>query len=42
LAEKIIPEIEGETETKLGHDSSTNKLIQRYRKEKAPQGQNGG
>lgn len=30
LAERIIPELEN-TETELGHDSSTNALIQRYR-----------
>ena len=33
LAQRIIPELESETEPKLGHDSSTNKrLIRRYRK----------
>jgi glucose-6-phosphate isomerase len=32
LAQRIIPEIEGETEPTLGHDSSTNNLIRRYRK----------
>jgi glucose-6-phosphate isomerase len=32
LAQRIIPELESETETKLGHDSSTNSLIRRYRK----------
>src|SRR5262252_9481887 len=32
LAQRIIPELEGEAETKLGHDSSTNTLIRRYRK----------
>ena len=32
LAERIIPELESETEPKLGHDSSTNNLIRRYRK----------
>jgi glucose-6-phosphate isomerase len=32
LAQRIIPELEGSTETKLEHDSSTNALIRRYRK----------
>ena len=32
LAARIIPELEGETEPKLGHDGSTNNLIRRYRK----------
>ena len=32
LAQRIIPELEGATEPKLGHDSSTNTLIRRYRK----------
>jgi glucose-6-phosphate isomerase len=32
LAQRIIPEIESQTEPALGHDSSTNNLIQRYRK----------
>jgi glucose-6-phosphate isomerase len=32
LAQRIIPEIESETEPKLGHDSSTNNLIRCYRK----------
>jgi len=32
LAQRIIPELESETETRLGHDSSTNSLIRRYRK----------
>jgi glucose-6-phosphate isomerase len=31
LAQRIIPELEGETEPKLAHDSSTNRLIRRYR-----------
>jgi glucose-6-phosphate isomerase len=34
LAQRIIPELESETEPKLGHDSSTNNLIRRYRKMK--------
>ncbi len=32
LAQKIIPEIENQTEPALRHDSSTNNLISRYRK----------
>jgi len=32
LALRIIPELDGATEPKLGHDSSTNSLIRRYRK----------
>src|SRR6202046_3646357 len=32
LAKRIIPELEGKDEPKLTHDSSTNRLIQRYRK----------
>jgi glucose-6-phosphate isomerase len=32
LAQRIIPELEGKTEPKLGHDSSTNNLIRRCRK----------
>jgi glucose-6-phosphate isomerase len=32
LAQRIIPELESRTETALGHDSSTNNLIRRYRK----------
>jgi glucose-6-phosphate isomerase len=31
LAQRIIPELESETEPSLGHDSSTNNLIRRYR-----------
>ena len=31
LAKQIIPELEAETEPELGHDSSTNALIRRYR-----------
>jgi glucose-6-phosphate isomerase len=30
LAQRIIPELSGESEPKLGHDSSTNALIRRY------------
>ena len=32
LAQRIVPELEGETASPLTHDSSTNTLIQRYRK----------
>ena len=32
LAQRIIPELESATEPTLGHDSSTNNLISRYRK----------
>jgi glucose-6-phosphate isomerase len=32
LAQRIIPELENNTEPKLQHDSSTNALIRRYRK----------
>jgi glucose-6-phosphate isomerase len=37
LAQRIVPELESKTEPELGHDSSTNHLIRRYRqlKEKA-------
>jgi len=31
LAQRIIPELESETEPTLAHDSSTNNLIRRYR-----------
>ncbi len=34
LAQRIIPEIESHAEPALAHDSSTNNLIQRYRKHK--------
>ncbi len=34
LAQRIIPELESNSETALGHDSSTNNLIRRYRKRK--------
>src|SRR6184192_3175467 len=34
LAKRIVPELEGKDEPKLGHDSSTNALIRRYRKMK--------
>jgi len=32
LAQRIIPELENKAESPLGHDSSTNSLIRRYRK----------
>ena len=35
LAQRIIPELEGGAEPRLGHDSSTNALIRRYRAHKA-------
>jgi glucose-6-phosphate isomerase len=35
LAQRIVPELESETGTKLKHDSSTNNLIRRYRQWKA-------
>ena len=34
LAQRIIPELEDQQEPTLGHDSSTNNLIRRYRKAK--------
>ena len=34
LAQRIIPELESQAEPELGHDSSTNNLIRRYRKVK--------
>jgi len=34
LAQRIIPELESPNEPKLGHDSSTNSLIRRYRMSK--------
>jgi glucose-6-phosphate isomerase len=34
LAQRIIPELESQAEPTLGHDSSTNNLIHRYRKRK--------
>ncbi|HXO19334.1 MAG TPA: glucose-6-phosphate isomerase [Thermoanaerobaculia bacterium] len=36
LAQRIIPELEGAAEPQLRHDSSTNALIRRYRKLRAP------
>ena len=35
LAQRIVPELESTTEPKLGHDSSTNALIRRYRNGRA-------
>ena len=35
LAQRIIPELESKTEPPLGHDSSTNNLIRRYRQLKS-------
>jgi glucose-6-phosphate isomerase len=35
LAQRIIPELESETDPTLRHDSSTNNLIRRYRKSRA-------
>jgi glucose-6-phosphate isomerase len=32
LAQRILPELEGKAPSKLDHDSSTNNLIDRYRK----------
>ncbi len=37
LAQRIIPELESRTEPALGHDSSTNALIRRYRRLKGPE-----
>lgn len=37
LAKRIVPELEGQNETDLKHDSSTNTLIRRYRRLKASQ-----
>jgi glucose-6-phosphate isomerase len=39
LAQRIVPELESTTEPALGHDSSTNALIRRYRKAKGAQPQ---
>jgi glucose-6-phosphate isomerase len=36
LAQRIIPELESQTEPQLAHDSSTNNLIRYYRKSKQP------
>jgi glucose-6-phosphate isomerase len=32
LAQRIVPELENKTEPELEHDSSTNTLIERYRR----------
>ena len=32
LAQRIVPELEGEDEPELAHDASTNALIRRYRR----------
>jgi glucose-6-phosphate isomerase len=37
LANRIIPELESAEEPKLAHDSSTNTLIERYRKARKPE-----
>ena len=37
LAQRIVPELESKAEPALGHDSSTNNLINRYRKLKGDQ-----
>jgi glucose-6-phosphate isomerase len=34
LAQRIVPELEAEAEPELGHDSSTNALIRRYRRQR--------
>ena len=36
LAQRIIPELESKEKPALKHDSSTNNLIEQYRKFKAP------
>jgi glucose-6-phosphate isomerase len=36
LAGRIVPELEAASETRLDHDSSTNTLIQRYRRLRDP------
>ncbi len=38
LAQRIIPELESQAEPPLGHDSSTNSLIRRYRQLKGHEG----
>ncbi|HWJ19091.1 MAG TPA: glucose-6-phosphate isomerase [Geobacterales bacterium] len=40
LAQRIIPELEGQPGTELRHDTSTNDLIDRYRNAKAAHGRN--
>ena len=34
LAAKVIPELQSDEDPELGHDSSTNALIRRYRQSK--------
>ena len=36
LAQRIIPELENKDEPQFKHDSSTNTLIRRYRKQRSP------
>ncbi|MEO8835176.1 MAG: glucose-6-phosphate isomerase [Caldimonas sp.] len=38
LAQRVVPELESETEPALAHDSSTNALIRRYRKARGGRG----
>ena len=38
LAKRIVPELEDEALPKLGHDSSTNALIRRYRRMRGRKG----
>jgi glucose-6-phosphate isomerase len=35
LARRIVPELQSDGEPRLGHDSSTNALIRRYRAARA-------
>jgi glucose-6-phosphate isomerase len=39
LAKRIIPELQASKEPELGHDSSTNALIRRYRRARLPAGE---
>ena len=39
LAKRIIPELQAAEEPELGHDSSTNALIRRYRRARLPAGE---
>jgi glucose-6-phosphate isomerase len=39
LAKRIIPELQAPKEPELGHDSSTNALIRRYRRARLPAGE---
>ncbi|MGV8917073.1 MAG: hypothetical protein ACOH2R_04595 [Pseudomonas sp.] len=34
LAQRVLPELDPARETRLGHDSSTNALIERYRRQR--------